>query len=159
MADANVFAQLAVIAAADSRFIVTEQLAQAGISGQVILEPEGRDSAAAVAVAALHAARINPEQVVLIMAADHVIVDTAAFTAAVRIAARGVRAGYTMTLGVEPTRPATDYGYIRRGSELIEVPEVYAVDRFGEKPDTPHAENLIAEGLYGTRATSYSVPT
>lgn len=146
VADPNVFAQLAVIAAADSRFIVAEQLAQAGISGQIILEPEARDSAAAVAVAALHAARIDAEQVVLVMAADHIIGDTAAFTTAVRAAARGAKAGYTMTLGVEPTRPATDYGYIRRGPELIEAPEAYAVDRFVEKPDMAGAESLIAEG-------------
>ncbi|MCJ2079646.1 hypothetical protein MKK68_29135, partial [Methylobacterium sp. E-016] len=126
--DAAVFARPAVIAAAESRFIVAEQLAQAGMSADIILEPEGRDSSAAVAVAALHAAKADPEAVVLIMAADHVIGDVPAFAAA-------VRAVYTMTLGIEPTRPATDYGYIRRGGALPEAEGAFAVARFVEKPD------------------------
>ncbi|WP_375465763.1 mannose-1-phosphate guanylyltransferase, partial [uncultured Methylobacterium sp.] len=146
VADPAVFARPAVIASSEARFIVAEQLAQAGMSGDIILEPEGRDSAAAVAVAALHAARRDPETVVLIMAADHVIGDTEAFSAAVQAAGRGARAGYTMTLGVEPTRPATDYGYIRRGRSLPEAPGAYAVERFVEKPDAAGAQALIAEG-------------
>ena len=144
--DAGVFAQPAVIAAAESRFIVAEQLAQAGIAADIILEPEGRDSAAAVAVAALHAARFNPETVVLIMAADHVIGDVAAFASAVRAAAVGARAGYTMTLGIEPTHPATDYGYIHRGGAIAEAEGALAVARFVEKPDAEGAAALIAEG-------------
>ncbi|CAO4167707.1 mannose-1-phosphate guanylyltransferase/mannose-6-phosphate isomerase [Methylorubrum aminovorans] len=144
--DTDVFAQPAVIAAAESRFIVAEQLAQAGIAADIILEPEGRDSAAAVAVAALHAARFNPETVVLIMAADHVIGDVAAFASAVRAAAVGARAGYTMTLGIEPTHPATDYGYIHRGGAIAEAEGALAVARFVEKPDAEGAAALIAEG-------------
>lgn len=146
VADPAIFARAAVIASSEARFIVAEQLAQAGLSGDIILEPEGRDSAAAVAVAAVHAAKADPQAVVLIMAADHVIGDTAAFSAAVRTAALGARAGYTMTLGVEPTRPATDYGYIRRGSPLPEADGAYAVERFVEKPNAAGAQALIAEG-------------
>ncbi|MFK5600321.1 mannose-1-phosphate guanylyltransferase/mannose-6-phosphate isomerase [Methylobacterium sp. HMF5984] len=146
VSDLATFARPAVIAAAESRFIVAEQLAQAGITGDIILEPEGRDSAAAVAVAALHAAKADPEAVVLIMAADHVIGDVPAFAAAVRTAAVGARAGYTMTLGIEPTRPATDYGYIRRGGALPEAEGAFAVERFVEKPDAEGAAALIAEG-------------
>lgn len=143
--DSTIFARPAVIAAAESRFIVAEQLAQAGISGDIILEPEGRDSAAAVAVAALHAAKADPETVVLIMAADHVIGDVSAFEAAVRAAAVGARAGYTMTLGIKPTRPAADYGYIRCGAALPEADGAFAVTRFVEKPDAEGAVALIAE--------------
>jgi mannose-1-phosphate guanylyltransferase/mannose-6-phosphate isomerase len=84
--------------------------------------------------------------VVLIMAADHVIGDVPAFAAAVRAAAVGARAGYTMTLGVEPTRPATDYGYIRRGAALPEAEGAFAVARFVEKPDAEGAAALIADG-------------
>ena len=145
VSDLATFARPAVIASAESRFIVAEQLAQAGIAGDIILEPEGRDSAAAVAVAALHAAKVDPETVVLIMAADHVIGDVPAFAAAVRAAAVGARAGYTMTLGVEPTRPATDYGYIRRGAALPEAEGAFAVARFVEKPDAEGAAALIAD--------------
>ena len=146
VSDLATFARPAVIASAESRFIVAEQLAQAGIAGDIILEPEGRDSAAAVAVAALHAANVDPETVVLIMAADHVIGDVSAFASAVRAAAVGARAGYTMTLGVEPTRPATDYGYIRRGAALPETEGAFAVARFVEKPDAAGAAALIADG-------------
>ena len=146
VSDLATFARPAVIASAESRFIVAEQLAQAGMSADIILEPEGRDSAAAVAVAALHAASADPETVVLIMAADHVIGDVPAFAAAVRTAAAGARAGYTMTLGIEPTRPATDYGYIRRGAPLPDAEGAFAVARFVEKPDAAGAAGLIAEG-------------
>ncbi|WP_244492340.1 sugar phosphate nucleotidyltransferase, partial [Methylobacterium sp. Leaf361] len=113
VSDAAVFATPTVIASAEARFIVAEQRDQLGLSADILLEPQGRDSAAAVAVAALHAAASDPQAVVLIMAADHVVPDTAAFVDAVRRAAAGAQAGYTMTLGIEPDRPATDYGYIR----------------------------------------------
>ena len=150
VAEAGLFARPTVIAAAETRFIVAEQLAQAGLSADILLEPQGRDSAAAVAVAALHAASTDPESVVLIMAADHVIGDAPAFRAAVAAAAEGARAGQIMTLGVEPTRPASDYGYIRRGAALASAEghavEGYAVERFVEKPTRAGAERLIAEG-------------
>ena len=110
VAEAGVFAKPTVIASAEARFIVAEQCGQLGIAADILLEPQGRDSAAAVAVAALHAAAIDPQAVVLIMAADHVVPDTKAFVDAVKAAAVGARAGYTMTLGIEPTRPASDYG-------------------------------------------------
>ncbi|KQQ26422.1 mannose-1-phosphate guanyltransferase [Methylobacterium sp. Leaf123] len=150
VAEPGLFARPIVIAAAESRFIVAEQLAQAGLSADIILEPQGRDSAAAVAVAALHSARTDPQAIVLIMAADHVIDDAEAFRRAVETAAQGARAGYTMTLGIEPTRAATDYGYIRRGTPLPEAEGgargACAVERFVEKPDADGAERLIAEG-------------
>lgn len=146
VANASFFARPVVITATESRFIVADQLVKAGLSGDILLEPEGRDSAAAVAVAALHATKTGPKTVVLIMAADHVIEDVAAFSAAVQTAALGARAGYTMTLGVEPTRPATDYGYIRRGRTLPEVKGAFAVERFVEKPNGADAETLIVDG-------------
>lgn len=146
VADAASFGRATVITASDARFIVAEQLAEIGVAADILLEPERRDSAAAVAVAALHAARTAPEAVVLIMAADHVISDTAAFVAAAGRAAAGARAGHIMTLGIEPTRPATDYGYIRRGRPIEGVSGACAVERFVEKPDAAGAEALIAEG-------------
>ena len=150
VADPGLFARPTVIAATESRFIVAEQLVQAGLSADIILEPQGRDSAAAVAIAALHGARTDPQALVLIMAADHVIGDADAFRRAVAAAAEGARAGYTMTLGIEPTRPATDYGYIRRGAPLPTAAggdrAGCAVERFVEKPDAAGAERLIAEG-------------
>jgi len=146
VADASVFARPTVIASAEARFIVAEQCGQLGIAADIVLEPQGRDSAAAVAVAALHAAAIDPQAVVLIMAADHVVPDTQAFVDAVKAAAVGARAGYTMTLGIEPTRPASDYGYIRRGAPIPEAPGAAWVEKFVEKPDRAGAEALIADG-------------
>jgi mannose-1-phosphate guanylyltransferase / mannose-6-phosphate isomerase len=146
VAEPGLFAKPAVIAAAEARFIVAEQLAQVGLAADIILEPQGRDSAAAVAVAALHAAKADPQAVVLILAADHVVGDPDAFRAAVAAAAAPARAGAVMTLGIEPTRPATDYGYIRRGPTLEAGAGAHAVERFVEKPDQAGAERLIAEG-------------
>jgi mannose-1-phosphate guanylyltransferase/mannose-6-phosphate isomerase len=146
VAEAGVFAKPTVIASAEARFIVAEQCGQLGIAADILLEPQGRDSAAAVAVAALHAAAIDPQAVVLIMAADHVVPDTKAFVDAVKAAAVGARAGYTMTLGIEPTRPASDYGYIRRGAPITEAPGATRVEQFVEKPDRAGAEALITDG-------------
>ncbi|MFJ7834269.1 mannose-1-phosphate guanylyltransferase, partial [Methylobacterium sp. NPDC097213] len=146
VADPAVFAKPTVIASAESRFIVAEQLAQTRIAADILLEPERRDSAAAVAVAALHAAGRGPETVVLIMAADHVIEDAAAFASAAQHAARGARLGQIMTLGITPTRPATEYGYIRTGNALPDAPGLHRVERFVEKPDAAGAERLIGEG-------------
>ncbi|WP_373866608.1 sugar phosphate nucleotidyltransferase, partial [Methylobacterium gnaphalii] len=109
--DASVFAKPIVIASSDARFIVAEQLAQSGVAAEIVLEPSRQDSAAAVAVAALCAARRDPETVVLILAADHVIGDKSAFAAASRAAALGAQTGHIMTLGIAPTRPASEYGY------------------------------------------------
>jgi len=146
VADASVFAKPTVIASAEARFIVAEQCGQLGIAADIVLEPQGRDSAAAVAVAALHAAAIDPQAVVLIMAADHVVPDTQAFVDAVKAAAVGARAGYTMTLGIEPTRPASDYGYIRRGAPIPEAAGAARVEKFVEKPTQAGAEALITDG-------------
>ena len=146
VADAAVFGRLVVLTHTDARFIVAEQLAQAGQRADILLEPERRDSAAAVAVAALHAERIDPNAVVLILSADHVIGDVPAFTAAARAAAAGAQAGRIMTLGIEPTWPATDYGYIRKGAPVAAAPGVHVVESFVEKPDREGAERLIREG-------------
>ncbi len=149
VAEPGLFARPTVIAAAESRFIVAEQLAQIGLPADIVLEPQGRDSAAAVAVAALHGARTDPEAIVLILAADHVIGDAEAFRRAVATAAAAARTGSIMTLGIEPTRPAADYGYIRRGAALSDdggSRGPCAVERFVEKPDRAGAERLIAEG-------------
>ena len=146
VADTPVFGRPIVLTHADARFIVAEQLARCGVAADILLEPERRDSAAAVAVAAVHAARTDPQAVVLILAADHVIGDTEGFRGAVADAAEGARRGMIMTLGIEPTRPASDYGYLRPGSALDGLPGLHAVERFVEKPDPAGAERLISEG-------------
>lgn len=147
--DATLFARPAVITANDARFIVAEQLAQARLAADILLEPARRDSAAAVTVAALHAAARQPDALVLILAADHIVGDDAAFLDAVRAASLGARAGRIMTLGLVPTSPATAYGYIQPGEPLPDAAGgagARVVERFLEKPDAARAQGLIAEG-------------
>ncbi|GJD50707.1 Alginate biosynthesis protein AlgA [Methylobacterium crusticola] len=149
LTDAGTFARPAVISAADARFLVAEQLAQVGVAADILLEPCRRDSAPAVAVAALHAAARDPRALVLILAADHVVGEPEAFVAAARAARAGARAGAIMTLGLAPTTPATAYGYIEPGPPLpgeAGAGGARAVARFVEKPDAARAAALIGEG-------------
>jgi mannose-1-phosphate guanylyltransferase/mannose-6-phosphate isomerase len=145
VASGAVFARPIVIAGNEQRFTVAEQMAQLGIEGDIVLEPARRDSAAAVAVAAVMAARRSPDAIVLVMAADHVVSDPAAFVEACLQAAGAAAKGYIMTLGINPTGPATGYGYIRPGTP-IEGTAATRVDRFVEKPDLGTAERYVAEG-------------
>ncbi len=130
----------------DFRFIVAEQMMAIGIKGEIVLEPERRDSAAAIAVGATIAASRDPGAVCLVLAADHVIKPDAAFAADCVLAARAVQDGRIMTLGVVPSHPSTAYGYIEAGKPLG-IEGAFAVDRFVEKPDQKRAEDYIASGL------------
>jgi mannose-1-phosphate guanylyltransferase/mannose-6-phosphate isomerase len=142
----QIFRRPAIICSNDTRFIVAEQLAQIGAGADIILEPVQRDSAAAIAVAACHAARLNPEMIVLVIAADHVIDDPAAFASACDAAAEPARQGHIMTLGVRPHYPAISYGYIQPGKSIAGT-GAYRVDRFVEKPDAQKAQAYIKEGF------------
>jgi mannose/cellobiose epimerase-like protein (N-acyl-D-glucosamine 2-epimerase family)/mannose-1-phosphate guanylyltransferase len=133
---------LLVIAGADHGGLIREQLADLGLSAQVLLEPEPRDSAPAMAAAAIHLLRRDEEAVMVVLAADHNVPDAAAFRDTVVRAAPFSRAGRIVTLGVAPTFPATGYGYIRPGRGET----VRTVDAFIEKPDAARAAALIAEG-------------
>jgi mannose-1-phosphate guanylyltransferase/mannose-6-phosphate isomerase len=142
----DVFLCPTVISSNDVRFIVAEQLAQIGAKADIILEPVQRDSAAAIAVAACHAARIHPETVVLVIAADHVIDDAAAFATSCRAAFEPAHQGHIMTLGVVPQYPATSYGYIQPG-KTIKGTDASRVDRFVEKPNAETAQGYIDQGF------------
>lgn len=127
------------------RFVIAEQMHATGHRGRIILEPAPRNTAAAVAAAALDArARHGEQATLLVLPTDHAVADHAAFVAAVE-RARGAAAGGRLALfGVRPDRPETGYGYIRAGSELGEG--VYAVDAFVEKPNAETAAGFIAAG-------------
>ncbi len=129
------------------RFLVGEQLLEMGRAARIVLEPAGRDSGPAVAVAAELAARLAPDTIVAVLAADHVIQDQAGFVALCREAAEAAAQGHIVTLGVRPNHPATGYGYIRPGRSVMEGQDVFAVDRFVEKPDRATAERYIADGF------------
>jgi mannose-1-phosphate guanylyltransferase/mannose-6-phosphate isomerase len=111
----------------------------------IVLEPFGRNTAAVAAVTALIAQEIDPEALVLLMPADHVIADSAAFSATIAAAAP-VAATHIVTFGVEPTSPETGYGYIEEG-EVIEG-AVRKVARFAEKPDLETAKQYLAGGRH-----------
>ena len=138
-----------VICNNEHRFIIAEQLRQAGISPTaILLEPEGRDTAAAAAIAALRAQQSDPDAVILLLPADHRVSDAEGFRQAVLRALPVAEAGDLVTFGIEPTRPETGYGYIRQGEALTLGQGLHRVAAFVEKPDLARAEAMLAEGGY-----------
>jgi len=157
----DAFAAPIVIANDDHRFLVAEQLRSAGVKGaSVVLEPLGRNTAPAVAVAAMvaqgAAAGIAPkggdDPLVLLLPSDHIVKNPQAFVEAVMVAAQAANDGKIVTFGITPDRPHTGYGYIKRGAALAAINGGFAVDRFVEKPDQATAEGYLAEGGYDWNA-------
>ncbi len=144
IADPDLFARAIVITNAEFRFVVAEQLRESGIEADIVLEPMRRDSGPAVAVAALLAASRDPEAIVLVLAADHVIRKPDEFRASCRRAAEAAAKGRIVTFGIAPTDPATNYGYIRPGGKLNGA-SLFAVEAFVEKPDAETAAGYVAE--------------
>ncbi|MFN3077297.1 MAG: mannose-1-phosphate guanylyltransferase/mannose-6-phosphate isomerase [Alphaproteobacteria bacterium] len=133
----------------DARFITAEHLRRIDLeSFRIVLEPEGRNTAPALAVAALLVANTDPEAVMLVMPADHVILDLEKFQEAVEVARQAAIEGSLVTFGITPDRPETGYGYIRQGEASPTVPGCYRVERFVEKPDTATAQRLLEDGGY-----------
>ena len=139
-----------VICNEEHRFLVAEQLRQVGkLSNNIILEPTGRNTAPAIALAALHAIRDGDDPLLLILAADHVIKDTQMFQQRIKKAIPIAMQGKLVTFGIIPNRPETGYGYIHRGSEQGVQGEVfYEVDCFVEKPNIELAEKYLSTGEY-----------
>ena len=143
-ADAARFAAPIVVANAAHAAQIEAQLAAIGQPpAQLILEPVGRNTAPAIALAA-HA--LDPQALMLVMPSDHVINDVEAFRAAIERAAPLVEDGWLATFGITPDAPETGYGYICAGAEL--APGVRKVDSFVEKPDRATAERYLREGCY-----------
>jgi mannose-1-phosphate guanylyltransferase / mannose-6-phosphate isomerase len=142
--DDTLFARPIVITNADFRFVVAEQMRECGVTGDIVLEPSRRDSALAVAVAAVLAAVRDPASIVIVMAADHVVRDQHAFAKACREASAAAAEGRIVTFGINPTFPATNYGYIRPGAAL-NGGTALAVQSFVEKPDVATAGRYIAD--------------
>ncbi|HWZ47983.1 MAG TPA: mannose-1-phosphate guanylyltransferase/mannose-6-phosphate isomerase [Herbaspirillum sp.] len=133
----------------EHRFLVAEQLRAIGIEPlAIMLEPEGRNTAPTVAVAALHLMQQDKEALMLVLPADHVIADVPAFHAAVLRAQQAAEKGAIATFGIVPSGPETGYGYIRRGAAVPGAEGCYAVERFVEKPDRPTAEKFVADEAY-----------
>ena len=136
-----------VVCNEEHRFMVAEQLRQIDIKASaLILEPQGRNTAPAVALAALQALASDPEALLLVLPADHLIQDVNAFAAAVSQAVPLAEAGRLMTFGVVPSSPETGYGYIKCGPTL--AADMYELERFVEKPDASTAQAYLDSGSY-----------
>lgn len=138
-----------IVANEHHRFIVNEQATKAGIElDALILEPVGRNTAPAFAVAALRAAESNPDSLLLFLPSDHVILDTPGFHKAVAVAAEAAAAGKLCCFGMTPTRPETGYGYIAAGDVLEDIEGAFSINGFREKPDQETAKKYLADGGY-----------
>ena len=144
LADAGVFDRPIVVTNADYRFIVQDQLQSVGVEAQIVLEPTRRDSAAAVAVATALALSRDPDAVVGVFAADHVMQDGALFVETCKRAGRVAAQDRIVTIGVRPTYPAIGYGYIRPGEPICD--DARAVVAFVEKPDEARAAQYLLDG-------------
>ena len=134
-----------VVANQEHRFMAAEQLRECNVVPQaLILEPIGRNTAPAIAIAALQALAGGEDALLLVLPSDHVVRDDAAFHAAVQKAAVAADAGKLVTFGIVPTAPETGYGYIKAQAGA----GVHAVDRFVEKPDLATAQQYVASGEY-----------
>ena len=131
----------------EHRFIVAEQLRQFGVDDfQIILEPVGRNTAPAVALAALKSLEFHGDHDMLVLAADHAIQDIEAFHAAVLAAEQESVDNKLVTFGIVPTKPETGYGYIKKGEQVKN--SVFKVNSFVEKPDLETAKNYLEQKCY-----------
>ena len=129
------------------RFLVAEQMQTIGVTpGGIVLEPVGRNTAPAAAIAALLTAQKDPKGIVLLLASDSVVTDEPAFHAAVARAAGAAAQGSIVTFGMAPDAPETGYGYIQRGEQIADG--VFKVRRFAEKPDKATAEIYVTSKEY-----------
>ena len=151
-----------IVAGAEQRFLIIDQVKQAGASMKTLwLEPCGRSTAPAVAIVANELVREDPDAVMLVMPADHDIPDTRAFAATVERGLAAAREGKLVIFGIEPRWAETGYGYIERGEALETAEGCFRVAAFVEKPELEIATRLVASGrhfwnsgvfLFGARA-------
>jgi mannose-1-phosphate guanylyltransferase/mannose-6-phosphate isomerase len=132
----------------EHRFLVAEQVAEIGKKpATIILEPEGRNTAPALTLAALYLVKQDPDAMMVVMPADHVMTEPQQFVAAVKQGGVNAEQGALVTFGIVPESPETGYGYIKREAEISGT-SAYAVASFVEKPDLKTAEQYIDDGSY-----------
>jgi len=139
-----------VVCGDDQQFLVSDALGRHGLQfGTLIVEPQGRNTAPAIAVAALKAIEMSPDAVLVIQPSDHVVVDLAAYQSAVRQACQiAERQGRLVLLGVRPTSAHTGYGYIEYGEPISDGVEGFGVRQFVEKPDAERAAEFVRSGTW-----------
>ena len=135
--------QLMIVCNEDHRFLTAEQMREVGHEGTIILEPVARNTAPAIALAAIHAIKQHKDATITVLAADHVISDIQQFTVHVEEALNCSRDGALVTFGVVPDRPETGYGYIKAASDGISD-----IASFEEKPDAETAKRYVDSGDY-----------
>lgn len=145
VADPALFERPIIITQRDYRFLVREQLEEIGAEAEIVLEPARRDSGPAVAAAAEIARAADPDALLLVLAADHVVTEADRFVETVRAARAAAQAGRIVTFGIKPSHAATAYGYIRPGAMLADAAPAHAIEAFVEKPDAPTARRYVAE--------------
>ena len=137
-----------IVANHEHRFLAAEQARVLGVDPTaILLEPMGRNTAPAIAVAALQARADNTDPLILVMPSDHIIQDIAAFNTAVALARDAASDGLLVTFGIVPDRAETGYGYVMAG-DLLKPAGVHRVARFVEKPDLETAQAYVASGQY-----------
>jgi mannose-1-phosphate guanylyltransferase/mannose-6-phosphate isomerase len=141
------FAAPIVVCNNDHRFLVKDEAERARVHPKaIVLEPVARNTAPAIAVAALLAESEHPDAILAVMPSDHVIRDDRRFVAAVRQAAEIAASGKLVLFGIKPSAPHTGYGYIKRGAPLAGFDGAFAVAAFTEKPNSETAEHYLASG-------------
>ena len=146
--DAHRFARPWIVTSDALRFAVAEDMRLNGLDAAIVLEPCARNTAPAIAAAAMLVAEQDPEALLLVMPSDHVIGDKAAFLSCVAHGAEAAAGGYLVTFAMTPTRPETGYGYIRAGTPLDATGTVCRIQSFVEKPDLARAQTFLDEGGY-----------
>ena len=145
----NGFAPPLIVCNDEHRFLVAEQLREIDASPRrIVLEPTGRNTAPAIAAAALLLSAEDPDTLMLVQPSDHHIADPKAFSQIVATAMPAAQRGHLTTFGIAPSRPETGYGYIQTGAPVDGLDGVFSVQRFVEKPDRGTAEQYLSEGGY-----------
>ncbi|MFQ5765995.1 MAG: mannose-1-phosphate guanylyltransferase/mannose-6-phosphate isomerase [Rhodospirillales bacterium] len=143
------FAAPLVICNDDHRFVVAEQLREIGVEARaIVLEPSGRNTAPAAALAALLVVHQDPDAVLVVAPSDHLIGHPEIFLAALETAVAAAGRGRLVTFGVTPKHASTAYGYIKKGAAIDAAKGAFAVDHFAEKPDAGTAEKYLVGGDY-----------
>jgi mannose-1-phosphate guanylyltransferase/mannose-1-phosphate guanylyltransferase/mannose-6-phosphate isomerase len=148
-----------IVCSAEHRFVIAEQLREIGVTPRaILLEPVARNTAPAVAAAALTIMADDPDALMVVLPSDHVIDDGPAFSREIIHAASAARTGRLAALGVAPTHPEPGYGYIRMGEPLADCPEAFIVAEFVEKPPRELAESYIADGDWAWNSGMFVFP-
>lgn len=143
------FVQHITLTNADFRFIIGEQLQEIGIDpGPILIEPEAKNTAAAILVASIFAQKKDKNAILLVAPSDHVIPDADDFHTAIQVGLRHVANGKIVTFGIKPTNPETGYGYMELSTTPIDDTGTSEVKSFIEKPDVQNAEKMLAAENY-----------